>query len=164
MHSAGQTWRQTVEARLRVRGIILEVKLQLDFFNLWLLRAQQQQEVNNTGSSDGLSLQSYTSEYWPGMHTAALSVVRVNMDIFWRHKGETFPFLAGLLPSKRGFGDSNLIWQPALPPLHHSHSHLLDTQIHSQPSDCSGFLCSRLWSLQQLSFRQLFRDSVLLHF
>ncbi len=65
-----------------VRRRILEVSLQLNFIYLWLFRAQQQQEVNNFGSSDRLPLQTYNADYWPGVHTTALSVVRVNADIF----------------------------------------------------------------------------------
>ncbi len=73
---------QTIEAHLSVHSIISEVNLRLNFFNLWLLRGKQQQEVNNFGSSDVLSLQTYDAYYWPGMLTAALSDVRVNNDIF----------------------------------------------------------------------------------
>ncbi len=66
------------------------------------LRAQQQQEVNNFGSSNSMSLQTYAADYWPGMHTTALWVVLVNADIFWRQKGKTFLFSVGLLPCKCG--------------------------------------------------------------
>ncbi len=66
---------------LSVRNIIVEVNPWLNFFNLWLLRAQQQQEVNFS-SFDGMSLQTFTADYWPGAHTAALLVVRIKVDIF----------------------------------------------------------------------------------
>ncbi len=69
---------------MSVCRIISEVKLQLNFFNLWLLRADQQQEVNTFGSSDHMSLQMYTAYYWPGMHTTALLVVNRNTDIFFK--------------------------------------------------------------------------------
>ncbi len=36
---AGRIWQQSIEANLSVCSIILEVKLWLKFFNLWLLRA-----------------------------------------------------------------------------------------------------------------------------
>ncbi len=49
-----------------------------------------------------MSLQSYIADYWPVMHTTALSVVRVGMDIFRRYRGKTFTFLVGMLPCKRG--------------------------------------------------------------
>ncbi len=72
----------STEANLSARAIILEVKLWLNFFSLWLLRAQQQQEGNNVSSSSGMSLQKYTANYRPGMHTTALKALNVNADFF----------------------------------------------------------------------------------
>ncbi len=83
--------------------IILEVKLRLNFFIfLALLIALQLQDVNKFSSSAGMSLRSYIANYWPGMHTTALSVVHVNADFLLIRKGQTFPLLVGLLLSKRG--------------------------------------------------------------
>ncbi len=52
-------------------------------------------------SSDVMSLQSYTADYWPGMNTTALSVVHVNAD-FFKDVKERLPVLVRLLSSKRG--------------------------------------------------------------
>ncbi len=53
-----------------------------EFFSLWLLRTQQQQEVNDCGGSDGMSLQSYIADYRPGTLTTVLLVVNVKADFF----------------------------------------------------------------------------------
>ncbi len=55
-----------------------------------------------------MSLQTYTADCWPGMHTAALLVVHVNMAFFQDTK-ERLPFLVGLLSSKLGLSVSDLI-------------------------------------------------------
>ncbi len=54
VHQKQSIWRQSLEANLSVCSIILEVNLWLNFFHYWLLRASQQQEVNNFGCSDKL--------------------------------------------------------------------------------------------------------------
>ncbi len=95
LHSASKArwiWRQSTEANLCVGIIILEVSLRLSFFNLWLFRALQQQEVNNFSSSDGESVQSYTANYWPGMHTTAPLVLYVNAGFFKDAKEKTSIF------------------------------------------------------------------------
>ncbi len=76
MHCAAPS----IEANLSVHSGILEVNLRLDFFNLGPLRASQQQEVNNFGSCDGMSLQTYTANYWPGTCTTAFLVVRTYFE------------------------------------------------------------------------------------
>ncbi len=82
-----------------VRSKILGVKLRLNFFHLWLLIAAT---GNKPLLSDGMSLQTYAANYWPGMPTTALSLVHLNWDIYWKRKGKTFPFLVWLLLSKCG--------------------------------------------------------------
>ncbi len=56
-----------------------------------------------------MSLQIYTADQWPGMHTTALSVVHVNAGIFWGCEGKTFPFLVGLLLCKCGLSVDLLV-------------------------------------------------------
>ncbi len=73
---------------LSVSRIILEFKLHLNFFHSWLLRASQQQEVNDFSSLEGMSLQSYTANYWPSMHTTAFCVLRVKTDFFVKNAKE----------------------------------------------------------------------------
>ncbi len=72
---------QSIEVNLSVCSIILDVNYWLNFVNLWPLSAQQRQEEDNLGSSEGMSLKTYSANYWPGMHTTGLSVVHVNADI-----------------------------------------------------------------------------------
>ncbi len=101
-HSApkeSQIWWQSIEAKLSAHWIILEIKLQLNFSGLWLLKAQQQQEVNF--KQPWWSLQSYTADFRPCMHTTVLLVVHVNAD-FFKDAKERLQFLVGLLSSKRG--------------------------------------------------------------
>ncbi len=63
-----------------------------------------------------MSLQTYTTQDWPSMHTTALSFVSVNTDIFWRRKEKTSPFLVGLLLCKLGLRRHCLSHNPTTPP------------------------------------------------
>ncbi len=51
----------------------------------------------------------------------ALSVVHINVDIFWRRRGKTFPFLGGLLQCKHGLSQDVSGWGVgAFPPANES--------------------------------------------